>query len=505
MSDARNKRAKLNIVVSLLKQVVTMVCGLIVPRLMLVAFGSEVNGAMSSIAQFLSYITLIEGGVGGIARAALYEPLAHQDYTRISKIISEIQRFFRTVGYIFAAYVVFLAVFFRDISHLTQLDWFTTCLLVIVTSLSSFGQYFIGISYAVLIQSSQKVYVTDGIATITTVLNTVLIVICVSLGFNVVAVKLVSSLVFIMRPIMMALYVKKHYNLHPIMGEKSNYLDQKWTGLGQHIAYFLHSNTDIAVLTIMHSLSAVSVYAVYNNVVAQIQNVTVSFSSGMEALFGNMLANKEYNRLHRTFNMYETMISIVSSVLFGTTLVMIVPFVRLYTVGISDADYIQPVFAILLIIAAIIFCCTLPYQAVVLAKGHYRQTKMGAYGEAVINITLSVLLVPILGLAGVAVGTIVATLYRLMYYVVYLAHNIIERSIIAFIKRQTVNVLTFVLITFAGTGLVGLIPVNNFVWWLITAVIVFFISVIITGVVNRLLFPEDTKSVIDSMLKRRKY
>ena len=41
-----------------------------------VAYGSDVNGLVSSITQFLGYIALVEGGVGGVIRAALYKPLA---------------------------------------------------------------------------------------------------------------------------------------------------------------------------------------------------------------------------------------------------------------------------------------------------------------------------------------------------------------------------------------------------------------------------------------------
>ena len=379
MGDKRKKRAKLNIIFSLLKQFVTLVCGLIVPKLMLSTFGSEVYGATASIAQFLAYITLLEGGIGGVTRAALYEPLANKDMETVSVIMAEVQKFFRIVGYIFAGYVIVLACSFKHIAHLTALSWTASFVLVLVISISSFAQYFIGISYAVLIQSAQKVYVTDTIALCATIANTVLTVICIRLGFDIIAVKLVSSMVFVVRPVIMLLYVKSHFSLKTVKNPKTNYLSQKWTGLGQHIAYFIHTNTDVVVLTALANLNLVAVYAVYNMVVSQIQNITTAFTSGAESLLGNMLAKKEQDLVNKTFNTYETMVSIVSTILFGTTFVMIVPFVRLYTVGISDTNYIHPLFSILLICASVLFCWRLPYHALVLAKGHYKETKIGAY------------------------------------------------------------------------------------------------------------------------------
>lgn len=66
----------------------------IVPRLMIGTFGSEAYGATSSITQFLAYITLLEAGIGGVARSALYKPLADNDDYMISAVVCEIKRFF---------------------------------------------------------------------------------------------------------------------------------------------------------------------------------------------------------------------------------------------------------------------------------------------------------------------------------------------------------------------------------------------------------------------------
>ncbi len=56
----RSKKAILNIITSLLLQVVVLICGFIVPKLIITNFGSDVNGLISSITQFLAYISLLE-------------------------------------------------------------------------------------------------------------------------------------------------------------------------------------------------------------------------------------------------------------------------------------------------------------------------------------------------------------------------------------------------------------------------------------------------------------
>ena len=499
LTDTRANRAKLNIVVSLISQLFTLLCGLIVPQLMIEHFGSEAYGATASIAQFLAYISLLEGGIGGVARAALYKPLAENNTQAISEIIAEEKRFFRIIGYIFIVYVLILACVFKKISHVECLEWFSTFLLVIVISLSTFAQYFIGISYSTLIQASQRTYVTSIVTIFTTVLNTVLIVILVNLGCNLILVKLVSSCVFVLRPILVWMYVKRNFTLIRYSGKGNNYLRQKWAGLGQHIAYFLYSNTDIAVLTIFANLKAVAIYSVYYMVVSQLENLTVSFSTGMEAIFGDMLAKNEMDELHKTFEYYETLLSIITTVLFSTASVLIVPFVKIYTYGVKDANYIVPGFAILLILASAVTCIRKPYHNMTIAAGHFKQTQIAAYGEAAINIVLSIVLVLRWGMIGVAIGTLIATIFRLLYYVVYLSKNIFYRRIILFVRRVLVNIGIYLIIYIIGSLISANWNFSGYIMWTICGVLVTVVAAVVTIVGNYLFYKVD----LNAMLKKK--
>lgn len=501
IGNTRSSRAKLNIIVPLVCQLITLFCGLIVPQLMISSFGSEAYGATASIAQFLAYISLLEGGVGGVARAALYKPLAENNIQVISEIITEIKKFFRVIGYIFIVYVLFLACSFKYISHIQCFDWFATFLLVIVISISTFAQYFIGISYATLIQASQRTYITSIISISTTILNTILIVILVNLGSNLIFVKLVSSCIFVLRPILMWLYVKNKYRLVECKNRTKNYLNQKWAGLGQHIAYFLYSNTDIAVLTVFSNLKVVAVYSVYYMVVSQLENLTASFSSGMEAVFGDMIAKNEIDKLHKTFGYYEIMISIIATILFSTASVLIIPFVRLYTSGINDVNYIQPIFSLLLLLASYVTCVRKPYHNMTIAAGHFRETQIGAYGEAIINIILSIILVIKFGMIGVAVGTFTATVFRLVYYVIYLSNNIFNRKIKLFIKRTIVNVLNLVLIYLLGSILVNVWSFSSYYMWIICGFITALLAVIITLLFNHVFYRNDLNIIFNKYKK----
>lgn len=502
MNTQRARRAKLNILVSLAGQFVTLICGLIVPRLMIGHFGSTAYGATASIAQFLAYITLLEAGIGGVARAALYKPLAENDHHEISAVVSEIRRFFRVIGIVFAVYVVILTCSYHSLAHVRIFDWTTTAMLVVVISISTFAQYFIGISNTILLQAAQRTYITKLVSISATCLNTVAIVILVRMNCSLVVVKLVSSIVFALRPFVLWWYVRKHFSLVPVKETNTRHLEQKWNALGQHIAYFLHSNTDIAVLTVLVNLASVSVYSVYQMIVSEIQNFSASFSTGMESVFGDMLAKREDDLLQRTFGYYETLISFISVILFSVTAAMIIPFVKLYTAKITDVNYIHPTFALLLILASMLYCMRMPYHTMVMAAGHFRQTQKAAYGEAIINIVSSVLLVFRFGLAGVAAGTVAATLFRFCFYAFYLSKNIFNRPLAKFLKRMAVNFGTFSLIFVLGNWFISHVGIHSYFDWILYAAVVTVFSAAAVIAETMIFYRQDAGPVIRKILRK---
>lgn len=503
MKNFRLQGVKLNIFFSLFHQAVALVCGLIIPGLMIRTFGSEAYGATTSIGRFLSYISLMEGGMWSVSAAALYSPLAEQDTLKISEVVAETKRFYRMIGYFFVGYTLLLACTYQYIAGADNFSWFFLFGLVIAISISTLAQYFVGISYSILVESAQKAYIGKGISIVTVILNTVMMLVLIHLHCNLILVKLVSSIVFLLQPFCMWLYVKKHFSLVPCDTGGKNILTQKWDGVGQHIAYFLYFQTDIAVLTIFTNLSLVAVYSVYNIIISYMQNFISSFTAGMTALFGDMIAKEERDSLHRSFQYYETMLSMIAVLLFSVTAVMIVSFVELYTTGITDANYREPFFALLLVLASMLYCLRLPYQELVVAAGHFRQTNHGSYAEAILNITLSVLFLRGWGICGVAAATVIATSVRFLYYVWYLSKNILCRRKHLFCKRALVNAGCFFLAYFCGKRLLLCGDIGDYFAWACFGFAVTLLagSIVLAG--NLIFYKAEVFALLKKAVERR--
>ena len=490
----RGKHALYNIIFSLLLQIITIICSFIVPKLIISTYGSNINGLISSITQFLTFITLLEAGFGTVIKSLLYKPIANKKKEELENILKSSEKIFRKISYIFIIYIIFLCIFLPTFFS-DNFESLLTLSLVIAISISTFFEYYFGITYRLFIQAKQQNYIVSIIQIGTLVLNTLIIILLIKLNARITIVKLCSSIIFLLRPIIQNIYVKKKYKIN-FKNVKSNYeIRQKWDGLIQHIAHIVHTNTDTIVITLFCAISEVSVYSIYILIINGIKNIICNtFINGIDSIFGDMIAKGEKEKLNNYFNIYECLYLTISSVIFICTFFLIVPFVKLYMSGITDTNYIRPLFAFIIVLAEFIYIIRQIYHGLVKVAGHFKQTRRGAIVEALFNIILSIILVQKYGIVGVAIGTLIAMSIRTTEIVCYTSKYILNRNILCFIKRFIMIIIGFLIVSFIINSM-PLTKINNYFTWIIEAIIIFIISLTTICFINNIVYKNEFKEL----------
>ena len=180
----RSKKALYNIISNLILQVVVVIYGFIVPKIIISKFGSNVNGLISSITQFLAYITLLESGFGPVVKATLYKPIAEKDNKTIKNILKTSEKFFRTIAAIFIIYIIILTVIYPLLVN-NEFGKIYTVSLILIISISTFSEYFFGMTYKLYLQAEQKTYVISIIQIATYILSTIFIAILAKLNCSI--------------------------------------------------------------------------------------------------------------------------------------------------------------------------------------------------------------------------------------------------------------------------------------------------------------------------------
>ena len=122
MKTRRTTQFFYSTIVTAIYQFIIMISGFIVPRVMLVAYGSELNGLVSSINQFISYFSLVEAGLAAAIVYSLYEPLATRNVNKINRILSAAKKYYYQCGYIFTFLVIVLAATYPLFNNTKQLS-----------------------------------------------------------------------------------------------------------------------------------------------------------------------------------------------------------------------------------------------------------------------------------------------------------------------------------------------------------------------------------------------
>lgn len=498
----RKKRAIRNVFVSLILQFITIICGFIVPKLIIENYGSNVNGLISSITQFLAYITLLQFGIGPVIKAALYKPISQKDKNQIINILGSAEKFFRKIAVIFIIYIIFLCFAYPMFIN-TEFDIIFTASLILIISISTFCEYYFGITYELYLQAELQSYIVSEIQIITTLLNTLLIVILVLFRSDIHIVKLISAFVYVLKPILQSIYVKRKYNINLSKADSNYKLKNKWDGLAQHVASVIHSNTDTIILTIFASLKEVSVYSVYMLIINGIKSVIGSFTNGIDAMFGNMIANNEKENLSRSFKTYEAIYFSCITLIFTCTIILITPFVNIYTFGITDINYNRPLFGMMIVLAEYVYSIRLPYSTLTLASGHFKQTMIGAWAEAIVNVIISIILVIHYGLVGVAIGTFIAMLIRTFEFIFYASKHILNTSFITEVVRFIILILEMVLSITIYNFLIN-IEIDSYLDWILAGISISGISLLVILSINFVVYKNDFSDILNVLNIRRR-
>lgn len=503
MSKSRTQNAKLNIIFAVTLQIVTFFRGLILPRIIIPAYGSDVNGLVSSITQFLTYISLLEAGVGSIFRTSLYKPLAIGDMDGVSGIINEQKRFYRKIGVIFVFYVIALCFVYPLIAK-TEIDKFYIVTCILILSVSTFAEYFISLPYVSLLSADQKVRISYIVSIIYTIVYILVSLFWVALKADIRLIYLSMCIIGLLRPLFYTLYVKKHYNLNKKAPCNKDALNQRWNGIVHHFAFYIHTNTDSTILTLCISTAMVSVYNVYNAIVCGIYGVILSVSNSVAAGLGNLIVTGSKDQINNTVDSLELLQGGLTTVLYTITALMLIPFVRIYTAKMTDMQYIQPLFGYIMIVGGAIYCFRGIYSTVSLNANKYKETQLGAVLECVVNLSLSLILVLAadMGLVGIAIGTAAGMLVRYIFDVSFLSKNVVNRSVIKALKMLFVSVLIAVLSIVICRLVLPYDAIDSMLQWFLFALISALLTVIVASVVYMISYRNTVKILLKKVLRK---
>lgn len=469
----RTKKFIFNSLSAVVLQFFTLLSGLILPRIILSSFGSEINGLVSSITQIISYFTLVEAGISGSVIFSLYEPLVKKDFFKVSSIVTAGKKYYYKTGRIFLTCVIifsFIYAFSVNASFLSKIE---ILILALVIGMSGTIDFFLMAKYRVLLTADQKTYVLYAAQIIYVIINTLIIYYLAVTGFSILIVRAVALCSVLVRSFILYIYVKTKYTNVNFHAEPDNSsLSKRWDALILEILGVVRNATPMLLATLFTSLKTVSLYAVYLIVTSGIRQVLSIFETGLPSAFGEVIASKDIKKLQTTNSEFETIYYSLITIIYSVALIMFMPFISIYTRGITDANYINPLLAFLFITDAFTYNLKTPQGMLVISAGLYKETRTQTTIQAAIIVILGFLLTPALGLTGIMIASISANIYRTIDLLFFIPKHVTQitykYTFFKIIKSISIFSITSVFVYFNYNNLY----VNDWITWIIRSLLI---------------------------------
>lgn len=480
------KVSMVNVAVGFLSQAVILILGLIVPRIILVNYGSDVNGLTNTITQLFIYMALLELGISQATKNALYKPIFEKNKESISKCLTLSRKYYRRVSVYYFAVVLAMA-FVMPFVMKTRIDFISMFFYILFEGITSVVSFYFINTWTCYLNVSGKTYIVNLFTLLGKVLGYLVKISLAVMAINIIYIQVGYFLISLVQLLLYKRYMNKHYIwIDYNMDVEGEYLPDKKSYFISEIAWTIFSSTDMIVLSIFVSTSLSSVYSVYNMVFVSLTGLLNSVYGAISYKLGQTYTKDvmEYRKVHDCYNTFFVSLIVV---LMSVCYLLILPFVKLYTSGVNDTEYIYSALPFLFCIIQILsWTRTIPANITGVA-GYAKQVSRISIIEAIMNITLSIILVKQFGIVGVLIATVASVPIKVIYCNYLAEKTIMRRSCKNMVVMIISNYMIFFCTVIVGSKIEFIIDnfLQFFFWGICLLSVYVLLSIIINYLFNR--------------------
>lgn len=423
-------------------QLLIIVLGIITPRIMIANYGSDVNGLLSTVSQIFTYLALLEAGIGQAAQNALYKPLSEKNDELFSTIAASAQKYYRHITCYYALGVVVLS-FITPLIFATEISKTTIFAIVLLEGVSGVLSFYFVQTKTLIIGVHGKGYVNNGVNVISKCTGYAARIILASMGIHIILLQVTYFIITVFKVLFYQVYFKKMFKWVNLSSSTNKLaLKDRNSYILTEIAWTLFSSTDMIVLSIFVSTKLSSVYSVYNMVFANLNVLLSAVYHNLNYMLGIKFHKNvdEYKIIHDAFT---SVFMGVMTVLMSVSYVLIIPFIKLYTNGVADIEYIYPSLPVLFCLVQLVSWSRYSAGNLTGIAGYAKPTSIVSLVEALINLTLSVIFVNLWGIVGVLIATVVALPLKAVWCIYIADRKVMKRSCWNTLKIWIANYAVF--------------------------------------------------------------
>ncbi len=412
--SSKIRHARQNLFSSVFSKVVGLFLPFALRSVMISTIGVEYLGLTGLFQSVFSFLNLTELGLSSAIVYLLYKPVATGDVESVCSLLRFLRSFYKVVGTVILCVGLLLIPFLPHLIRGQAPDDIRLTVVYLILLCDTVAGYFFFAYMEVLFTASQRVdllnYVGLGVRILTTVLQ-IIVLLCYQ---NFYLYCLVIPALTILRSLVIAWLSRREYPEYVCRGTLSS--SQKSTlrrltaGLmiGQVSGRFTY-DLDNIVISAFLGLTLLGKYQNYALISLQLTSFVALFASSLLPGIGNAMAMESRQTNYQEMNVYQLLYMWMNGWITVCLICMYQPFIQLWLgKEMLLPDSLLPVFGLYYISAKMNDVC-FQYRT---AAGLWWEERYRAIFAGLFNLVMDLVLVKMIGIAGVMLGTI---LYQFLF------------------------------------------------------------------------------------------
>lgn len=486
----RTKKTIINLIVNVLSVPITALLGLWMTQLVLLNYGSDINGLNALITQIIAVILVLEAGLGAAVNSKLYKPYVDNNTFAINAILSVTKKGFELIAVVFSllSFIVLLVV--PNLIN-TDIPKSTIVVLFILACIPTAIYLGFSLKYKPLYDVSQSEYILSGINLVITILGQVVAIIFIYRGASIELVRFWIMFFLTLRSILIYVISKKRYKEFQFQSKEKDYsfLKEMPSVISLKITSLIYGTAPILYISFAIGTMMTSVYSVYNMIFMMLKSLAYALVNAPANAFGQLLANKEnLDAVKEKFLKYQLIVILFVTILLVTCMIVILPFIELYTNRVDDINYIDFKMAVLICIITFLEIIHIPSGLMMQVTGAFKENRK-MQNIATLSLIFSIIIFPIFtGFYGVLLALVICNIILCFMEVKYAFEVIFKTTMWKFYSMVFVNASVGI---FLVTIFKDVLEIKTLIEFMYISLIVFIASSLIIYTISYVFFKDN--------------
>lgn len=476
----RTKKAILNYITDVVPMIILTLIGFVKIDYFIEFLGTDKNGLYNLYSQIMAYVTIVDGGLTSAVLYRMYAPIATQDYQKLGRLLKGSRRIFYVIGALIFSVGIIVSFFLPALVKNNAFEFSYLQGTFFIYLIGGTIPYFCIVSKTVL-EGYQEKYISNTVTQSVSIIKGILEILVLLWGADLYTIIVLYTASNLISSVIISIISKKRYSYIPMKTCEPSYeiLSDVRDLMIHKIGTLVASNVDMLVISAMKGLLYVTIYSSYYYIIKNLTDILGKISYSMTAGIGDLLQHgkEKAHAFFMEFNAFSFFLSIIVCV---PLQIVMNPFVDIWLGGKIETTFLL---ALAFTLNTFYYIIRMPFRTFVTSAGLFKETRMLPVMETIINLTLSLLLIQWIGVAGVLIATFIAYMcsdYFIRPVIVY--NKMFERSSRMFYMKNlffiVLTIINYIVVALISRPLVNLM--DNYINWFLLSCVIFALNFVLT-------------------------